>query len=124
MYFVKCCTTPSIRSSIMTKPSEFVDTEMPSTLPLEKSVDSTNTNNQLSGHSDEQHPPDNFAIMAPSFENLPEDDGYDSEEEIDFSGSLVAASRMWVIGLTDSMHRPERTARSATRTGPRCICRH
>ncbi|KAL9118123.1 MAG: hypothetical protein Q9187_005334 [Circinaria calcarea] len=23
--------------------------------------------------------------MAPSFENLPEDDGYDSEEEIDFS---------------------------------------
>ena len=110
--------TPSIRSSIMTKRSEFVDTEMPSTLPLEKSVESTNTNNRLSGHSDEQHPPDNFAIMAPSFENLPEDDGYDSEEEIDFSGLLVAASRMWVIGLTDSMHRPERTARSTTRTGP------
>ena len=29
--------------------------------------------------------------MAPSFENLPEDNGYDSEEELDLSGLLVNA---------------------------------
>ena len=30
--------------------------------------------------------------MAPSFDNLPEDNGYDSEEELDFSGLFVNAS--------------------------------
>jgi len=35
--------------------------------------------------------------MAPSFDNLPEDDNYEDEEEIDFSGiyySIISCARL------------------------------
>ena len=46
--------------------------------------------------------------MAPSFENLPEDDGYDSEEEIDFSGVYKSAPPQKFDGLILSLLRSTR----------------
>lgn len=44
-------------------------------------------------------PSPNTAIMAPSFDNLPEEDNYDDDEEIDFSGTAKRVTK--VVRKTD-----------------------